>query len=742
MRYLAYSEQWKQQYCPQEDNLLGRCHYDIFPDLPSKWVGYCDRAIKGEIVGAKEEVFELPPDKRFYIKWTAQPWYTPENTIGGIVIVSQNINELVKARESAIENAQIKARFLANMSHEIRTPMNGILGMAELLLNQTTHAQQKELLTVLYQSGQHLLVIINDILDFSKLEAKETHLEHQPFNLPECVQSVVRLLTPQAEAKHISLTVDIPTNIPTYVLGDVNRLRQILTNLAGNSVKFTDEGGVHIAVELKSWQETEALIRFSVIDNGLGIKPQHQSKLFRSFSQIDDSSTRNYGGTGLGLAISKQLVELMGGTIGLESKYGQGSTFWIEVPWEIADHDFYGDNLPALDLSQMNALIVREYENKESRHKLWHGLNYWQVNVTQVETLALVMDQLHAGDDHRYDLIIVPYHSEVPNFCRNVETLRQQMPHATIAIMLAAQELELLKPWLAQHNLQELVCPFTGNHILEELMTHFNLDSPGDNSTMDLSQERANFKILIAEDTRINQEVIINQLQTIGYSAITCVSNGELALSAMEKEHFDLILMDCLMPVLDGYQTTEIIRDREADQEHIPIIALTASAIVGEQQKCLAVGMDEYISKPISMKALEKVLDRYVLKKVQLQVQGDHSPALAHGPLINFERLEKFWGSDRALWKQMLHIYQEDAPIYAQELQAAIEEEDYELIYNHAHRLKGASSSAAVEIIPHLCHDIEKLAQQKTTENMDKIMTKIFEQLAQVYSLAKEFQSS
>ncbi|NJN74944.1 MAG: response regulator [Synechococcaceae cyanobacterium RL_1_2] len=666
----------------------------------------------------------------------------PRKTIGGIVIVSQNINELVKARESAIENAQIKARFLANMSHEIRTPMNGILGMAELLFNQIRDEQQKELLRVISQSGQHLLVIINDILDFSKLEAKETYLEHQPFNLVECVQSVVRLLTPQAEAKGISLTVDIPTDIPTYLLGDVNRLRQILTNLAGNSLKFTDKGGVQIALSLQASQETEALIRFSVIDTGLGIKPQHQSKLFRSFSQIDDSSTRNYGGTGLGLAISKQLVELMGGTIGLESAYGQGSTFWLEVPWEIADQNFSGDNLPVLDLSQMNALIVHEYENQESRRKLWHRLNYWQANVTQVQTLGLVMEQLQAGHDHHYDLIVVPYHHEVPNFYGHIETLREKMPNATIAIMLTAEELKRLQPWLAQNNLQGVVCPFTGNHILDELMAQLNLDNPGVNATMDLHQDRSKFKILIAEDTRINQKVIINQLQTIGYSAITCVSNGELALSALEQEHFDLILMDCLMPILDGYQTTEIIRDREADRQHIPIIALTASAIVGEQQKCLAVGMDEYISKPISMKALEKVLDRYMLKKIQLQGQGEPPLAVADGPWINFERLEKFWGSDQGLWKQMLLIYQEDAPLYAQELHAAIEAEDYEHIYNHAHRLKGASSSAAVEIIPHLCHDIEKLAQQKTTVGMDKIMTNIFEQLAQVQRLAQEFQAS
>jgi PAS domain S-box-containing protein len=320
MRCLVHSQKWLADYGLERQSIIGRTPCEVFSDLPKRWRTIVQRALKGEVLSQPEDKWERSNGSTLYLRWAVQPWSTSEGSPGGVVIVTDRIDSLVEAREAALENARLKSQFLANMSHEIRTPMNGVLGMTELLSKTELNPEQLDFVQTLGTSAENLLTLLNDILDFSKLEAQEMRLEMQEFDLNTCVEDVVDLLATAAQSKGLELAVLIDNNVPRQLMGDANRVRQILTNLVGNAIKFTPSGEVVIHVSLEFEISTHAVVRFAVTDTGIGIVPEDQKKLFQSFSQVDTSTTRQHGGTGLGLAICKQLVDLMGGEIGVESR--------------------------------------------------------------------------------------------------------------------------------------------------------------------------------------------------------------------------------------------------------------------------------------------------------------------------------------------------------------------------------------------------------------------------------------
>jgi PAS domain S-box-containing protein len=331
MRCLVHSHKWLTDYGLEGQPIIGQTLCEIFSDFPQRWRTVIQRALQGEVLSQPEDKWERSDGSTVCLRWAVQPWSTPEGSVGGVVIVTDRVNELVEAREAALETLRLKSQFVANMSHEIRTPMNGVLGMTELLLKTELNSEQLDFVQTLRVSAQNLLMLLNDILEFSKLEAGEMRLETLEFDLNSCLEEVADLLATSAQKKGIELAVLIDPDVPRQLQGDAGRLQQIFTNLVGNAIKFTPWGEAVIHASLEFETPSYASIRFAVTDTGIGIAPEDQQKLFQSFSQVDTSTTRQYGGTGLGLAICKQLVELMGGEIGVES----GGAAFVPGQWSV-----------------------------------------------------------------------------------------------------------------------------------------------------------------------------------------------------------------------------------------------------------------------------------------------------------------------------------------------------------------------------------------------------------------------
>ena len=559
-------------------------------------------------------------------------------SIQDVTDVTYQIHQYRSLRDAALEAVRIKSQFLANMSHEIRTPMNGVLGMAELILKTNLAPQQHEFARIIYNSANHLLTIINDILDFSKLEAGEMHLQSQDFALNDCLQTVIDVLSSQAEIKGVKLTAAIDSQVPKQLQGDPVRLRQVLLNLLGNAIKFTDAGEVVVQINSLSQERVgvegkgsnldfQFLVRllFSVRDTGIGISLEGQKKLFQSFTQVDASTTREYGGTGLGLAICKQLVEMMGGEIGVESEPGKGSTFWFTA-----------------EFIQPVALVGEAEGPQEAGKK---------------------------------------FQSKIQN-------------HATSS---------------------------TWGDPSERVAPKSKIES--------LVATDKKLKILVAEDNLVNQQVIFNQLQILGHQA-DCAANGAQALEMLSKYPYDLVLMDCQMPVIDGYSATQELRRSEGSEHHTVVIALTANAMPTDREQCLSAGMDDYISKPVSLDALQAVLQRWGSAREKAGAEGAEGEkpfTTRHSPLttptsplttdletpVNLRRLNEVMRGNQARQRQLLEIFIQNAKTELEDIKNAIALNDCLTLAQKAHRLKGSSANVGVSYIATIAAELELSAQQQ-----------------------------
>ncbi|MFN8095670.1 MAG: response regulator [Vicinamibacteria bacterium] len=740
-RHVAHSSRWLRYLGHAGPSVVGRTVDEVWPGMPERYRTVLDRALAGEVVSEPEDALEREDGSRVYLRWTVHPWRDASGAVAGVVLVAQSIDLLVRARQAALEASRLKSEFVANMSHEIRTPMNGVIGMTRLLLDTGLTPEQREYAEIIDSSGRALLEIINDILDFSKIEAGRLELDVADFDLRRAVREVLGSFAEAAQAKGLELLCLIRHDVPSALRGDPGRLRQVLTNLVGNAVKFTETGEVVLRVTPAEASDDLVRVRFEVRDTGVGIDPELKSRLFQSFVQGDGSVTRRHGGTGLGLAISRRLVGLMGGEIDVESRPGQGSTFFFTARFR-RQAPAAVDRAPAGRLAGRRVLVVDD--NATNRQILKQQLGYWGMRVSAVDSGPMALSALQQAGPlgASFDLAILDMKMPEMDGLTLARAIKEKPELDDLRLVLLTSFGQrghgaeasrigiagyLTKP-VDEGDLYDCLAEVLGgprDHA-KHLVTRHSLREAREDHVAHL---------LVAEDNEVNQKVAVRILEKLGFS-VEVAENGREAVEACERSRYDAVLMDVQMPEMDGFEATRRIREAEGGARRTPIVAMTANAMKGDREKCLAAGMDDYVSKPITPKDVEAVLTRWV--RAARPPAATPAPAPPPGPSAHDTLDEAIVQSlmsvddDGTLLDEVVATFVRIAPVRIGALRKAARGHDPVALERAAHSFYGSCGNLGCRRMADLCARLELLGRSGSTEGAAEAVREIEEAYAAV----------
>jgi PAS domain S-box-containing protein len=756
-----------QRYCDSLGKplreLIGKTDHDLFaPELAEKYLNDDRWVLQTGLPFHDIEEHPGPDGRTMYVEVLKAPITDARSRRVGIQGMFWDVSArkraeqaLREAKELAEAANQAKSDFLANVSHEIRTPMNAILGMTELLLDTTLDATQREYLTMVQQSAESLLALINDILDFSKIEAGRLELDEQSFDLRERLGDTMRSLALRAHAKGIELALRIDPKVPTRLVGDVLRLRQVLVNLVGNAIKFTDRGEVVVEVTVPAFSEQDVKLRFRIKDTGVGIPADKIDKIFEQFEQADSSTTRQYGGTGLGLAIGSRLVELMGGQLVVQSTPGEGSEFSFDVTLPI---DPAGEAYSTgVDLQDVPVLVVDD--NSTNRRILEDMLFSWgmkpQTAPSALKGFAILRGLAAAGEPINLVLtdVNMPTHDgfELVRWIRDEPATR----HAKVILLTSGGrygEGELRKALDIE---TQLIKPVKQSDLLDAVATALgkNRPRPHDAERWAATESTSGpLRILLVEDNVVNQRLALGLLDKHGH-VVTVAGNGRQAIDVFRKGEFDVVLMDVQMPDMDGLEATREIRMWESQfGRHTPIIAMTAHAMTGDRDRCLAAGMDDYISKPVRIAKLMAAIascvdpgkhstssrlgsgapDSTTTRNSGATVAATDASARAESHLVDWDQAFETVGGDQELLVDLIKLFIDECPSMEADIAMAIRQRDAKELRRSAHALKGALNHLGARGVAAVAGELETSGEAQEFRDTEKTLQLLHGQLAQL----------